>query len=124
MRQVFEQCWRLRRTYRVPGNGSESASGALSVAQRVECLSALKHPSFLRCTVRLRATFDTNAPYSRMRSAAFSAIASMGRLVLPLITMGMIDPSTTRSMPIPRTRRRASTTASGSSPMRQVPTGW
>ena len=41
-----------------------------------------------------------------------------------VVTSGMIDPSATRSPSMPRTRSWASTTASRSRPMRQVPTSW
>src|SRR6218665_802958 len=48
----------------------------------------------------------------------------MGALVLPETSVGIAEPSITRRPAMPCTRRRASTTASGSLPMRQVPTGW
>src|SRR6218665_73459 len=60
----------------------------------------------------------------RIRSTAFSAIITMGALVLPETSVGIAEPSITRRPAMPCTRRRASTTASGSLPMRQVPTGW
>jgi hypothetical protein len=53
-----------------------------------------------------------------IQRAAFSAIISVGALVLPLVIKGMTLASTTRrpaTPPGPRTRRRASSTASGSS---------
>ena len=47
-----------------------------------------------------------------------------GAWVLPLGMRGMIDASATRNPSMPWTASRASTTAIGSAPMRQVPTGW
>ena len=57
-------------------------------------------------------------------SAPFSAIITTAAFVLPDTSAGMIEASTTRKPPIPRTRRRSSTTAVGSEPMRQVLVGW
>ena len=48
----------------------------------------------------------------------------VGAAVLPEVMVGMTEASTTRKEPIPCTRRRASTTASASSPILAVPTGW
>ena len=57
-------------------------------------------------------------------SAAFSAIMIVGALVLDDTTVGMTEASTTLSRSMPLKRRRGSTTAPGSDPIRQVPAGW
>ena len=59
-----------------------------------------------------------------MRSAAFSATAMVGALVLPRGTDGKIDASTTRRPSTPRTRSSGSTTARSSTPIRHVLVGW
>ena len=57
-------------------------------------------------------------------SAAFSPIMIDGALVLPDVSVGMIEASATRRPAMPWTRSWASTTAIGSDPILQVPTGW
>ena len=57
---------------------------------------------------------------ARIMSAAFSAIMIVGALVLDEISRGMIEASTTRKPSIPFRRRRVSTTAAASLPIRQV----
>ena len=61
---------------------------------------------------------------SIIMAEAFSPIMIVGALVLPVVTVGMTEASTTRRPEIQRTRNRESTTAIGSSPILQVPTGW
>ena len=55
---------------------------------------------------------------------AFSPIMIDGALVLPDVSVGMMEASATRRPPIPWTRSWSSTTAIGSWPILQVPTGW
>ena len=61
---------------------------------------------------------------SRIMAAAFSAIMSVGALVLPEVIVGITEASATRRPRRPRRRRRGSTTAPASAPKRQVATGW
>ena len=48
----------------------------------------------------------------------------VGLLVLPEVTVGMIEASITRRFSSPWTFSRSLTTACGSLPILQVPTGW
>src|SRR6218665_2283654 len=66
---------------------------------------------------------QTTPASCRIRSPAFSAIITMGALVLPETSVGIAEPSITRRPAMPCTRRRASTTASGGMPMPQGATG-
>ena len=61
-----------------------------------------------------------------MNFAACSTSIIVGRHVLPVGMVGMIEASTTRNPSTPRTRQDASTTASESTelPILQVPEGW
>ena len=54
----------------------------------------------------------------------FSPIMIDGALVLPDVSVGMIEASATRNPWMPRTRNLSSTTAIGSVPILQEPTGW
>ena len=63
-------------------------------------------------------------PPARIISAAFSPIMMEGALVLPEVSVGMIEASATRRPSMPWTRSRSSTTAIGSEPILQVPMGW
>ena len=56
-------------------------------------------------------------------SAHFSPIMMVGALVLPLVSVGMMEASATRRPAMPWTRSSESTTAIVSAPILQVPTG-
>src|SRR6516225_1055307 len=67
---------------------------------------------------------DRQVAVSSTMSAAFSPIIIDGALVLPDVSVGMIEASAIRRPAMPWTRSWASTTAIGSDPILQVPTGW
>jgi hypothetical protein len=67
----------------------------------------------------LRSIFDAAAG----QGAAFSPIMIDGALVLPEVSVGMIDASATRRLSMPHTRNWSSTTAIGSEPILQVAIG-
>ena len=59
-----------------------------------------------------------------MRSTTFSATISVGQCRLPLVTLGMMEASTTRRFCTPCTRPSVSTTDISSDPIRQLDAGW
>jgi hypothetical protein len=68
------------------------------------------------------AAFLASAAASTM-SEHFSPIMMQGALVLPLVSVGMIEASATRRPSMPCTYNSLFTTASASLPILQVPTG-
>jgi len=67
---------------------------------------------------------DGQAAVFSIMSAAFSPIMIDGALVLPEVSVGIIEALATRRPVMPRARSWVSTTAIGSDPILQVPTGW
>src|SRR5690606_13569256 len=94
------------------------------LGERQQCA---QHTPSLRCPLRpaQAALCCAGAPAAaRIRSLARSAIMMVGALVLPPISLGITEASTTRRASMPRTRSSGSTTAWASLPIQQVPIGW
>ena len=99
-----------------------TASGQFSPEEE---LTATTASSGMTCAASAAETiFGICHLLPRIRSAAFSAMAMVGALVLEDTISGMIELSQTRNPEMPRTRSCVSTTAIASRPILQVPTGW
>ena len=87
----------------------------------VSCATATGHARIATMAAFIDATGKVTLPNFRIRSkfysqalrvsAAFSAIMTVGALVLPPISVGITEASTTESPSMPRTRSAGSTTA-------------
>jgi len=121
------------------------ARSAMALADRERLLTTRpRHPraedggrvwgifAIRRMVSHWRQSAETGRSCSRMgqaavfsiMSAAFSPIMIDGALVLPDVSVGMIEASATLRPAMPWTRSRVSRTAIGSAPILQVPTGW
>src|SRR6185312_6649292 len=112
------RCFELDDLDRDAGNGGRQPARDLFRLRQRHCALARADPE-----LRHLGPLLFHRASSRIMSDAFSAIMMVGALVLPDIRSGITDASTTRRPSMPRTRRRWSTTASGSLPMRQVEVG-
>ena len=83
--------------------------------QTSQLLSGLRchamYPPCAVCGIRTNPLPHQRAASSAIHCAAFSAIISVGELVLPDVIRGITEASITRRRPTPRTRSRSSTTA-------------
>jgi hypothetical protein len=100
-------------SYRIQGNnGRFSLLAARSIALLDD-----------RASTRAAELNPLNKDHARVRSPAFQPIIVAAAFVFTETMSGMIEASATRSPAMPWTRSVGSTTASGPTPMRHVPTG-